>query len=790
MKQFILLPFFTLLIFTNYSFGQQSVNNDDCNGAFPLTVAADESSAFLFIGTTIGATASIVPTTVCSGSWFGDDVWYEFTTDSIVPQNGVTIKVKPILNSPFQGLGMAVYTSCDSAATYINCFSQNGSLDSMSLPFLQTNTNYKIRVWSGGGVTTNSGAYNIIVYENAFNPNLPLDVVLWGDSTGQGDFNGGMNGWTSIVDSVSANSTDNWVWEADAQANGMFRQNIIESPTAYNGAMLFDADFMTTSVNLNPPQPYPQHTAELLSPIIDCTNMPPLSVKFYQSYQALNGDCYFSYSINGGNTFSTPININEDIGGNEGTPEPSIKRFYLPDANESSIVQLKFTADMDFYNWIIDDVQLVEKERNNVALVKDFIAIAPTYAMPETSVDTIRFLANVTNTGVNNATNVVATVNVVRDSDNVTVFTTSHQYGTITSEDTIENQVFNTVYLPDTMANNSYTVTYILSSDSLDVFTYDDTFSYKFEIVQDYFDKAKEINSNIMFNTTSNSYTYGTMYYVLNGKELCPFNNSDTIFRWVSAVSFGVANPVELAGESITIFIEKPLMGNVFTVNPNDGTIGQGDCQLVGFGTYTFTGNEQANTLLSIPIEDFNTGANMSLESNMNYIIAMNYNSSNTTTNLFMSVTEDESLNYQAADYAAAQAGVQRFSKILDEGNTGTYQTRVDAEYGVPYLRMDFYEPWWSTCFTDGVGLDSKILKISPNPAMDFINLNIELEEFTKKATVTIYNINGQIMETRNLSNIKNETILFDLENYESGMYSVLIETKNGHSIKRFVVAK
>lgn len=782
MKQFILLPFFTLLIFTNYSFGQQSVNNDDCNGAFPLTVAADESSAFLFIGTTIGATASIVPTTVCSGSWFGDDVWYEFTTDLIVPPNGITIKVKPILNSPFQGLGMAVYTSCDSAATYINCFSQNGSLDSMSLPFLQTNTNYKIRVWSGGGVTTNSGAYNIIVYENAFNPNISLDVVLWGDSTGQGDFNGGMNGWTSIVDSVSTNSTDNWVWEADAQANGMFRQNTIESPTAYNGAMLFDADFMTTSVNPNPPQPYPQHTAELLSPIIDCTNMPPLSVKFYQSYQALNGDCYFSYSIDGGNTFSTPININEDIGGNEGTPEPSIKRYYLPNANESSLVQLKFTADMDFYNWIIDDVQLVEKEKNNVALVEDFIAIAPTYAMPETSVDTIRFLANVTNTGVNNATNVVATVNVVRDYDNVTVFTTSHQYGTITSDDTIENQVFNTVFVPDSTIN-SYKVTYVLSSDSTDTFFHDDTFSYQFEVVSNYFDKVKEANSTVV-GIGNNSYTYGTSYYVYKGLEV--FGIFDTCHRYVSAVEFGVSNPQDLSGESITIWIEKPATGNKFITN-SDGEILETNRIEVGKGSYTFTGNESANAYIAIPMETPNSGEWVSLKSNMNYIITMNYNPSNTTTNLFMLAAKHKTLSYKAADYAAEQAGVQRFSQILDIGNTGTYSTIGFLDNSVPLLRMNLFE--WCIS-TKGIKLNPNTLKISPNPAMDFINVNIELEEFTKKGTLTIYNINGQIEEIHNLLNIKNETVLFDLENYESGMYSVLIETKNGHSIKRFVVAK
>ena len=768
-----------LLMTANVMFAQPA--NDDCSGAIALTVAPDEASATPVAGTTSGATGSTSPTSVCSGSWFGDDVWYTFSTGATAPANGVTIKATASTGSIFQPLGMAIYLGCGANEVPIACMSQTAD-DFMTLPFLQSNMTYYVRMWSGGSATNNSGAFDIIVYENYVDPNQPVDVVLWGANPGEGDFDGGLNGWTSNAISTG----DDWVWEADASANGAFRSNTIVSPTAFNGAMLFDADYMTTSVNPSPTSPYPQHTAELLSPIIDCSNMPTLSVKFYQSYEALNGDCFFSYSVDGGATFTTPINVNGDIAGNDGTPSPSVKRYDLPGASGSAQVQLKFTADMDFYNWIIDDVQLVKKEGNNLTLANDFIAIAPIYAMPKSSVDTVRFLADVANNGANDATNVVLSVDVVRDSDGATVFSATNPYGTMMSGDTVENQTFSAVFVPDTIVD-LYTVTYTLSSDSTDAIPGDNTFSYQFEVVADYFDRMPAATRNIAPGG-DNSYTYGSSYYVYNGTEIGGNNNLDTLYRTVSAVTFGAANPDELAGESVTIFIERPLFGNEFTVNPADGTIGQGDRQIVGFGTYTFTGNEPASSLINVPIEDFNTGEALHLESGVNYAVMMNYVASNTNTNLFMLAGQAPDLNYSAADFAAAQNGVQRFSELLDVGNSGNYSTFGFVGSPVPLVRLNFFERFATS--TETPALDANALTVFPNPADEFITATIELEEMSADVRLTIYNVTGQIMETRNLANVTNEQVLFDLAAYTSGTYYMSVETEAGHSIKRFVVSK
>lgn len=656
--------------------------NDDCSNAIPITLAANEAAAVATSGTTVNATASTTPTSICSGSWFGDDVWYTVSTGATVPSNGITLRVLTNQTGAMSPLGMAVYTDCNATTAPISCFSACNGADSLSLPFVQANQTYYIRLWSGCSPTANSGLFSLYAFESYGSIVNIQDNVLWGDVSGQGDFSTGLNGWTSNAITTG----DNWVWEADASANGAFRTTTIVSPTAYNGAALFDADFMTTSVNPNPTSPYPQHTGELISPIIDCTNFPDMSCKFYQSYDALNGDTYFSYSTNGGTTWSTPISINDDIAGNDVTPSPSVKRIFMPGAAGNSQVQVKFTADMDFYNWIIDDVQLVEKAAYDLHIT-DFYAIAPNYAMPKSQVDSVRFLADVGNIGSANQSNVTLSVLVVRNSDGSPVFSASQNLGTINANDTLENTLLSAVFLPSSTIE-SYTATYTVSGDTTDFNPIDNSVSFTFEVVADEFAKEPALTRNIT-PADDNAWTYGVQYFVKNGTQLT--NCSDTINRTVSTVSFGVSNPTELIGESVAIFIEKPLSGNIFDAN-NSGAIESAERQIVAFGTYTFTGNEIANQLIPVQVLSFSTGGVFHLEDNTSYAVVVNFVPSNSTVTLRLSANSN--LDYSASDFAAALSGVEQYSELLDVGNSGDYSTAGFVGNPVPAIRMQIDETY------------------------------------------------------------------------------------------------
>ncbi|NJN77914.1 MAG: T9SS type A sorting domain-containing protein [Saprospiraceae bacterium] len=80
-------------------------------------------------------------------------------------------------------------------------------------------------------------------------------------------------------------------------------------------------------------------------------------------------------------------------------------------------------------------------------------------------------------------------------------------------------------------------------------------------------------------------------------------------------------------------------------------------------------------------------------------------------------------------------------------------------------------------------------LTLSPNPAKDFAQLNINFKN-PVDLTVSLIDVNGRILETRHEGNTASEQIRFDVNNLVEGVYFVKI-TANGQSIaKRFVVVK
>jgi hypothetical protein len=253
----------------------------------------------------------------------------------------------------------------------------------------------------------------------------------------------------------------------------------------------------------------------------------------------------------------------------------------------------------------------------------------------------------------------------------------------------------------------------------------------------------------------------------------------------VPSVYFGVSNPTELNGESVTIFIEKPMTGNTFDTN-TDGAIQSGERQIAAFGTYSFTGTETANALFPVSVEDFNTGGIFHLEDNTPYIVVVQFTPSNST--VLMRMMANQEFDYSAADFAAGLAGVERYSEILDVGNSGTYSTAGFVGSPIPAVRMATIKNFINK--TVETVLPETALTVFPNPADEFITATLEFAETAENVTIGIYNIHGQLVETRNLSNVRTERVMFNLDNYATGSYIMTITSDLGNTAKRFIVKK
>ncbi|RLD20062.1 MAG: hypothetical protein DRI69_07080, partial [Bacteroidetes bacterium] len=232
-----------ILVFTSGTLFAQP-ENDNCGGALTVELAVDEASAVQIDGDTRGATGDLGVPSVCSGSWFMDDVWYAITMPVDIPASGIVIKTyfgEETTDLP--AVGMAFYPSCDSSAAAWACFSsavpEENTLELGSFCLIPGDT-YYVRVWSGVSPNDNEGTFRIA----AFGAEAPKpDIVLWEEQ-----FEDGLDGWTTFGTCFDVDSNANATWKYLPEGfldkgnfiNDGFR---IASPTWCNGAVGVDSDF-------------------------------------------------------------------------------------------------------------------------------------------------------------------------------------------------------------------------------------------------------------------------------------------------------------------------------------------------------------------------------------------------------------------------------------------------------------------------------------------------------------------------------------------------------------------
>ena len=85
-----------------------------------------------------------------------------------------------------------------------------------------------------------------------------------------------------------------------------------------------------------------------------------------------------------------------------------------------------------------------------------------------------------------------------------------------------------------------------------------------------------------------------------------------------------------------------------------------------------------------------------------------------------------------------------------------------------------------SVCHVDSVyyidNVQDYTIKICPNPTSSLIYVDIEGDNADKNATLSVYNISGSLLHTKQITG--NSTIV-DLSNYPVGAYLVVMQFKN-----------
>ncbi len=230
--------------------------------------------------------------------------------------------------------------------------------------------------------------------------------TVWGQN-GEGSFACGLGEWTTVGIS---NDTTVWVWDKDGEPVGQTgapRQ--IDSETVCNGAALMDFTNYTFDQNPNPVTPFPIHHSDLISPIIDLTDISYPVVNFTQYLNTFTTDseiAFITFSKDGGNTWmdTIPIHTNNFINPNGISDWFVSENLYFTFCGESfgnnSQARIKFIANGNFYFWTLDDIYITNEAFQDIWIDPEWVGGLPNYQTPTAQIDNqVPIAFKVTNEG-------------------------------------------------------------------------------------------------------------------------------------------------------------------------------------------------------------------------------------------------------------------------------------------------------------------------------------------------------------------------------------------------------
>ncbi len=586
-----------------------------------------------------------------------------------------------------------------------------------------------------------------------------------------------------------SNCGEIWLWSHNGYVgNGAFAPNAsINSETNDNGSMILNADFYSTDGDPAnaPSQPYPRYVSELISPMIDLTDVEDaVSLEFSQLVRLLNpapgapadaaGNALrtsFSVSTDGGNTWSTPQNANESLGPNDNALN-NTRNFPVQGLQGNDSVMVKFTFAMDFYFWVIDDVKLVSRPAYDMQVNTNFYAVAPNARTPISQVEPMYFLADIQNNGGRTTTGVELNLTITHDGNGTEVYNDTNVYGDLTSDSLAENVIFEDALDPANLIVGSYTGVYSVSLDSTDLDPSNNTIEWSFAVTDTTFSKDFGETRSVS-PSADNSFSYGNCYYVPNG---------DGMFgRYITFG--GVTNQgVPLAGKVISTFLFK-WDGDV----NEDGQANQVEYgSPIAFNSYVFTAGD-ANDEITIPL-DLDANA-IPLEDDSYYLVMLQYQDENDETLFFLA---SDAIDYSAMVFTTDSLDVPRYAAVLAVGEETDYSTLGFGWDLVPVANMtignndDLDGP--AIVGTREPLIEDNIASIYPNPADQDLRIDVQLPEVSQEVLISLMSVEGKLISRQDLGTLQTGQAIFDVSQLPSGKYLVKIKTDRGINVRPVVV--
>lgn len=198
---------------------------------------------------------------------------------------------------------------------------------------------------------------------------------------------------------------------------------------------------------------------------------------------------------------------------------------------------------------------------------------------------------------------------------------------------------------------------------------------------------------------------------------------------------------------------------------------------LISYQEYVMDGNEVNDALINVPVTDLVTGGPVALEAGAAYYVSLIYDG--TAAGHSRCVRFANSLDVGYASFTGYPTTPLYFGQLYTGGWSGAIvMQRLQLEGFVPGVKT--VEP---------KNLADTKMSITPNPANEFVNLELKLETVSPSVAVTIMDAKGRAVSgTRVEKNFQNGTMNFNVNDLPSGVYYLWVRTAEGSAMKQVAI--
>lgn len=152
-------------------------------------------------------------------------------------------------------------------------------------------------------------------------------------------------------------------------------------------------------------------------------------------------------------------------------------------------------------------------------------------------------------------------------------------------------------------------------------------------------------------------------------------------------------------------------------------------------------------------------------------------------------IADDRSYYFVPMQLASTALGSPRYGTLIAFGGAfDDIETRTFTTVGnlTSYLPLTIAK---IPVGTEDINDDIKF-SVFPNPAADFINVALDLDQVSEIVNITLTDVKGQVAYSENFKNIQKSTLKINTANITPGAYVANIRTDAGFTSQKVMIVK